>query len=277
MTTFRPPSSSPLRVCVAGATGDVGSLLIATILKQDDLLLTSAVARSVAGRTVGEALSCDCEVEIRPTLAAALSQDKIDVLIDYTSARAAFEHVRQAVEAGVHVVAGSSGISSTQYDEIDSAAKARAVGVLHGNFAITAVLAQVFASCAARYVDSWEIIEYGHDDKMDAVSGTSQELASRLAKQGTPRHAIEPDAFVGDSRSRGASIQGTQVHAVRLPGLVFGFEIIMARSHERLSIRHDAVSHAEPFIDGTLLATRKVPGLVGLHKGLDSVFDLKLS
>jgi 4-hydroxy-tetrahydrodipicolinate reductase len=265
----------PLRVCVAGVTGEVGRLLTATILTHKDLRLTSAVARSTAGQSVGQALQCDCGVTIRSSVAEALAQDEFDVLVDYTSARSAFENVRAAVAAGIHVVAGSSGITAEQFDVLDGEARARHVGVLHGNFAITAVLAQVFAACAARYVKSWEIIEYAHADKMDAISGTARELASRLAEQGAPQHPIAPDEFVGDCRSRGASVQGTQVHAVRLPGMVFGFEVIFGQSHERLTIRHEASSHCEPYIDGTLLAIRRVANLVGMHRGLESVLDLR--
>lgn len=276
MTDTSPSATTPLRLCIAGVTGDVGSLLTKALLTQPDLRLTSAVARSVAGKSVGAALECDCDVVVRASVAEALAKDKFDVLIDYTSARAAFENVRAAVAGGVHVVVGSSGIAAEQFELLNAESRARGLGILHGNFAITAVLAQVFAACAAKYVRSWEIIEYAHDDKMDAISGTARELANRLAENGPPEHAIAPDAFVGDCRSRGATVEGTQVHAVRLPSLVFGFEIIMGRSHERLSIRHEAATHAEPFIDGTLLAARKVPGLVGVHRGLDSILDLKL-
>ena len=267
----------PLRVCVSGVTGDVGRLLATTILAQKDLTVTSAVARSTAGQSVGKALGCDCDVEIRSSVADALAQDQFDVLVDYTSAKVAFDNARAAVAAGVYVVVGSSGITAEQYAVLDGEARASGVGVLHGNFAITAVLAQVFAACAARYVKSWEIIEYAHDDKIDAISGTARELASRLAAQGPPLQAITPDAFVGDPRSRGASVQGTQIHAIRLPGMVFGFEIIFGAAHERLTIRHEAGSHAEPYIDGTLLAIRKVSTFTGLRQGLESVLDLNFS
>lgn len=141
---------------------------------------------------------------------------------------------------------------------------------------MTAVLAQMFAVRAARYVNSWEIMEYAHDDKSDAISGTAHELANRLAKYGPPKHAIAPEGLIGDGRSRGATVQGSQVHAIRLPGMVFGFEIVFGRSHERLTIRHEAMTHAEPYIDGTLLAIRKVSTLAGVHQGLECILDLKI-
>jgi len=276
MTQGSKSPQRPVTVCVAGVTGEVGRLLTRTMLEQEGLALTSAVARSAAGRTVGEVLNCDSKVEIRPSLAEAMSRDAFDVLVDYTSATSVFDNVRAALAAGVHVVVGSSGVTAEQFETLDALARERQVGALYGNFSITATLAQVFAAAAARYLKSWEVIEYGHDDKIDAVSGTARELANRLADNGPPEHRLALDEFVGDSRSRGANVEGTQVHALRLPGMTFGFEIIFGRSHERLTIKHDALARAEPYIDGTILAIRNVPQLVGVHRGLESVLDLKL-
>ena len=276
MTQSAKSPDRALAVCVAGVTGAVGRLLTKAILDQRDLLLTAAVARSASCETVGEALDCDCDVKIRPSVSDALARDKFDVLVDYTSAACAFDNVRMALESGIHVVVGSSGITAEQFESLDALACRQRVGALHGNFAITATLAQVFAAGAARYVKSWEVIEYAHDGKIDAVSGTARELASRLAEIGRPEHSIAPDAFIGDCRSRGATVEGTQVHALRLPGMTFGFEIIFGRSHERLTIRHEALARAEPYVDGTLLAIRNVANLVGVHRGLECVLDLDL-
>jgi 4-hydroxy-tetrahydrodipicolinate reductase len=273
-------SKSPQRsltVCVAGVTGAVGRLLTRAILNQGDFLLTSAVARSAGGQTVGEVLNVDCNVRIRPSLAEALSHDTFDVLVDYTSASSAFDNVRMALAGGIHVVVGSSGVTAEQFESLDRLARARQVGAIHGNFAITATLAQVFAAAAARYLKSWEIIEYAYEGKIDAVSGTARELASRLAETSPPEQHIAPDEFVGDCRSRGATVAGTQVHALRLPGMVAGFEIIFGRSHERLTIKHEAISRAEPYVNGTLVAIRHVTHLVGMHRGLESVLDLSFS
>ena len=276
MTASAKSCQGRLAVCVAGVTGAVGQLLTKAILAQRDFLLTSAVARSAAHRTVGAVLNCECAVEIRSGIADALAHDEFDVLVDYTSASCAFENARMALERGVHVVVGSSGITVEQFESLDQVARAHEVGAIHGNFAVSATLAQVFAAKAARHLRNWEIIEYAHDDKIDAISGTARELASRLAESGPQEHRIAPDEFVGDVRSRGAPVTGTQVHALRLPGMTFGFEIIFGRAHERLTIKHEALTRAEPYVDGTLLAIRNVASLVGVHRGLESVLDLNL-
>lgn len=274
MTANAKSSQRRLAVCIAGVTGAVGRLLTRAILDQPDLLLASAVARGASSRTVGAALDCECNLQIRSSIADALSRDELDVLVDYTSASSAFDHVRMALESGVHVVVGSSGITREQLEDLDRIARAHRVGAIHGNFAISATLAQVFAARAARHLRSWEIIEYAHEDKVDAISGTARELASRLAESGPPEYRIAAEDLVGDSRSRGASVEGTQVHALRLPGMTFGFEIIFGRAHERLTIKHEATARAEPYVDGTLVAIRKVVNLVGVHRGLESVLDL---
>ena len=51
-------------------------------------------------------------------------------------------------------------------------------------------------------------------------------------------------------------------------------EIIFGMPDQKLTIRHDAGGSAVPYVDGALLAIRRVGTLVGLHRGLDTVLDL---
>ncbi|HZX70728.1 MAG TPA: dihydrodipicolinate reductase C-terminal domain-containing protein, partial [Rhodanobacter sp.] len=78
---------------------------------------------------------------------------------------------------------------------------------------------------------------------------------------------------IGLRETRGGTLAGSQVHALRLPGFVIGVETIFGMPDQTLSLRHNAGSSAKPYVDGALLAIRKVPGLVGLHRGLDAVID----
>ena len=52
-------------------------------------------------------------------MAGALQSAQADVLVDYTSAAAVKDNVRTAVEAGVHAVIGSSGLTADDYTELD--------------------------------------------------------------------------------------------------------------------------------------------------------------
>jgi 4-hydroxy-tetrahydrodipicolinate reductase len=261
-----------LKICVAGATGWVGQPLCLAVSATDDLELVGAVARSHAGRKLGEVIAnSTLELPISGSVVEALHQPT-DVLVDYTSAAAVKANVLTAIGKGVHVVIGSSGLTDADFSEINQAALERKVGVIAaGNFAITAVLLQRFACEAAKFLSQWEIIDYASDTKKDAPSGTTRELAFRLSEVRKPDVTIPIDETVGEEDSRGTTLNGSQVHSVRLPGYVIGAEVIFGANDERLSIRHDAGSSAGPYIQGTLLAIRKVMNHVGLVRGLDKI------
>ena len=259
-----------IKVCVAGATGWVGKVLIDKILDSDEFLLSGALARSAGGQDIGTAMGRKpAGVNIVVSLKEALSQPT-DVLVDYTSPDTVKDRVLDAVGRGVRVVIGTSGLNASDYAEIDRAAKANNVGVIAaGNFSITAALAKHFALFAARHLPSWEIIDYAHADKVDAPSGTTLELADELAAVATNRIAVPIEQTHGLPEARGAAISGTQVHSVRLPSYVIAFETIFGLPDERLTIRHDAGVGALPYVGGTLLAVRSVITTTGLVRGLD--------
>ena len=62
-----------------------------------------------------------------------------------------------------------------------------------------------------------------------------------------------------------------RVHSLRLPGYVIAVEAIFGSPGQRLHIKHEAGASAEPYVDGALLAIRRVHALTGLHRGLDAV------
>jgi 4-hydroxy-tetrahydrodipicolinate reductase len=263
-----------LKICVAGATGWVGQPLCLAVSATDDLELVGAVSRSHAGRKLGEVIgNSDLDLTISGSVAEALDRPT-DVLVDYTSAAAVKANVLAAISNGVHVVIGSSGLTDADFNEINQAALERKVGVIAaGNFAITAVLLQRFAGEAAKYLSQWEILDYASDKKADAPSGTTRELAFRLSEVRKPDVTIPIADTIGEKNSRGTTLNGSQIHSVRLPGYVIGAEVIFGANDERLTIRHDAGSGAEPYIQGTLMAIRKVMNQVGLVRGLDKIMS----
>ena len=264
-----------LKVCVAGATGWVGKPLCLAVSAADDLSLVGAVSRTHQGRTLEDVFgeSNLPDLRISGSVAEALAAPT-DVLVDYTKADAVKANVLTAIREGVHVVVGSSGLTDEDYLEIDRAAVERGVGVIAaGNFAITAVLLQRFACEAAKHLSHWEIIDYASDAKRDAPSGTARELAFRLAEVRQPEVTHPVNETIGERDSRGTTLNGSQVHSLRLPGYVIGIEAIFGARDERLTIRHDAGSGAEPYIGGTLLAIRKVKDHVGLIRGLDKIMS----
>ncbi|MBV8079995.1 MAG: 4-hydroxy-tetrahydrodipicolinate reductase [Actinobacteria bacterium] len=246
-----------MRVCVAGVTGWTGSAVAEAIRAAEDLELVAGVSRSDAASY--------------SSVAEALDAVSADVLVDYTHAAVVKQNVLAALERGVAVVVGSSGLTAADYDEIDARARSAGVGVIAaGNFSVSAALLLRFAREAARHFESWELIDYASATKPDAPSGTARELAEAL---GRARLDVPLEETLGERAARGASIAGTQVHSLRLPGFSVSTEVVFAGAGERLTLRQDAGDSAAPYVAGTLLAVRAVEARVGLTRGLDRLLD----
>jgi len=260
-----------ISVCIAGATGWTGRALVPAVVSASDLDLVAGVSRSAAGQDLGEALGGEAlGVRVDGVVADAL--DGVDVLVDYTSASAVKSNTMAAIDAGVCVVIGSSGLTAADFEEIDAAARRHSVGVVAaGNFSVTAAMCQAGALIAARHLPHWEVIDYASAQKPDVPSGTARELAERLGDVRRPEPGYPIDELEGPKEARGTPVAGAQVHSVRLPSFVVSTEVVFAGPDERLTIRHDAGGTAQPYVEGTLLAVRKVPELVGLMRGLDNL------
>jgi 4-hydroxy-tetrahydrodipicolinate reductase len=263
-----------LKVCIAGVTGWTGKDLSISVSKAKDLNLVGAVSRFNKGKTLREVNGEPCpDLLISGSVTEALTADT-DVLVDYTSADVVKSHVMTAIERGVHVVIGTSGLTEEDFVEIERAAIEKKVGVIAaGNFSLTAVLLERFACEAAKHLSHWEIIDYASATKVDAPSGTTRELAHLLSKVRKPETLYAVDKTVGPKESRGAEIEGSRIHSIRLPSYTIAVEIIFGETDERLTIRHDAGSGVTPYLHGTLLAIRKVKDHIGLTRGLGTILD----
>jgi 4-hydroxy-tetrahydrodipicolinate reductase len=222
-----------IRVAVAGAAGRMGQTVCRAVESAADMHLT--------GRA-------------DPALDTALADvlPNADVLVDFTVPTSAVANAHEAVNAGVHVVIGTTGFDPTDLTDLSGA---RANVFVAPNFAIGAVLMMQFAVQAARHMAKAEIIELHHDRKVDAPSGTAARTAALMA-------AVSQS---GDT---------PPIHSVRLPGLVAHQEVILGDVGQTLTIRHDSTDR-ESFMPGVLLAIRKVGDLtdspvVGLERLLDS-------
>jgi 4-hydroxy-tetrahydrodipicolinate reductase len=249
-----------LRVCIAGITGWTGSAIAPAVAEADDLELVGGVSRSDPAH--------------HSSVAEALTAAPADVLVDFTHASAVKSNVTAALDHGANVVIGSSGLSAGDFDEIEARALQTNLGVVAaGNFSLSAALLLRSAVEAAKHFETWEIIDYASAKKTDAPSGTARELAERLAEVRKPTIGVPVDKVIGPEGARGATVAGVQVHSLRLPSFVVSTEIVFAAPGERLSIRHDADQTPAPYVAGTLLAIRAVPGRVGLTRGLDRLLD----
>lgn len=248
-----------IRVSVVGAHGRMGSHVVQAVQTADDMQL---------------ALTLDSGDDL-----TVISPENTDVVVEFTVPSATRSNVATLVAQGVDVVVGTTGWDDAGYEQVREALRhAPREGqsvFIAPNFAISAVLADYFATVAARYFASAEIIEMHHPDKVDAPSGTALHTAHAIAR--TRREAgcaPMPDATASDGGSRGQNVEGVHVHAVRLRGLNAHEEILLGNAGEQLVIRADSFDRVS-FMPGVLLAVRELAG--GAHPGLTVGLDQFLS
>lgn len=264
-----------VKVFIAGATGWAGSELSKGVFHHKEMELVGALSRKYDGENLANVLDLgSADIPIFGDIETALSKIDFDVLVDYTRPEIGKKNIIATIKTGKNVVVGTSGLTNEDYAEIEKIAIENDTSVLAvGNFAITVVLLQKFSEMAAKYIPNFEIIDYAHEDKIDSPSGTARELAHRLSEVQKPNVHILDEELIGQKESRGANLDGVQVHSVRLPGHVISIETIFGLKDEKLIIRHDSGASAEPYVKGALLAIEKVQTFKGLKRGLDTVME----
>lgn len=264
-----------IRVYVAGACGKVGLETVRTILDQNDMEVVGVSDIRNQGEDIGTILGqAPINVKIYgPLEINRLKELKAEILVDFTNPQSVFSNAKLAIKAGVVPVIGATGLDEQEVSELEEIAKENGVGVfIAPNFALGAILMMKYAMETAKYFNHVDIIEYHHDQKLDAPSGTALRTVDMISKNRKPMLQGHPNEYEKVSGARGADLDGIHVHSVRLPGLIAHQEVIFGGYGQTLTIRHDAYTR-ETYMPGVMLAIRKARNLTGLVVGLENFLD----
>ena len=260
-----------IRVAVLGACGKLGSEIVRAIAAVDDVELVGVCDVVHSGRPVGDVVGVEgLDLPIVSDFGAMLNQSKPEVVVDVAKPFT-MDNTRAMLKQGVVPVIGTTGLTTSEVDEISRLAdEAGVAAMVIPNFAIGAVLMMKFAAEAAKYMPTAEIIELHREEKIDAPSGTAIRTAEIIdaARWETGAEPVKP--LGSDGPSRGEKHSGVPVHSVRLPGLVAHQEVLFGGTGQLLTIRHDSTDWTS-FMPGVLLAIRKARDVKGLVYGLDKL------
>jgi 4-hydroxy-tetrahydrodipicolinate reductase len=253
----------------------MGSLVVRTILEQDDMLLVSGYdPASTQSELIVEGTAV---APLYHDLRQALAASTPDCLVDFSVPTAAAENIVCARNSGVDCIVGTSGLSSERLRELAHGGSTNWALFVAPNFTLGAVLLMRFAVEAARYFPDVEIIEYHHNRKADAPSATAIATAERVARARrdagvvslAPGTASELAGFAG---ARGALAEGIPIHALRSDAFMASQEVILGGPGQKLVLRHDSHDR-EAYMPGVMLAIRKIAGLSGLVVGLEALLE----
>jgi 4-hydroxy-tetrahydrodipicolinate reductase len=170
---------SELRVLVVGALGRMGERVRAVVAEEKQLQLGAAL-ETPSHPDLGQTL----EEGIRVSGDAKACLASCDVTIVFAIPEATLSVLREAAEAGVPCVVGTTGFSSQQRAEIEQLAGSIPI-VLGANFSVAVNVLFHLVRQASRLLGpdyDAEIVELHHAAKIDAPSGTALHLGAAVAE-----------------------------------------------------------------------------------------------
>lgn len=259
-------------ICIAGASGRMGRMLIEAVHQADDCRLAGALdvpdspgigldASGFLGHASGVTITSD----IRHALKGC------HVLIDFTRPEGTMAHVALCREMGINMVIGTTGFSDTQKAAIEAASQDIAI-MLAPNMSVGVNVTLKLLEMAAKSMSEGydiEVIEAHHRHKVDAPSGTALKMGEVMA------HAMGRDlkdcavyAREGHTGERDPSSIGFAT--IRGGDIVGDHTVLFAGIGERIEITHKSSSRST-YAQGALRAVRFV---AGRKSGLFDMFDV---
>ena len=242
----------PIKVFVNGYTGKMGEETVKAVEKEPSLILVGKARRGDDFDTL-------------------LTQTSPDVVVDFTHPSCVKQNTLTILKHNAFPLIGTTGLTEADQIELDALAKNKNLGILVcPNFAIGAILMMQFAAQAAKYMPRVEIIEFHHDKKADAPSGTALKTADLIYENNALINETPLDEKELIQGARGGAKNRIPIHSIRLPGYVAHQEVIFGGLGQTLTLRHDTISR-ESFMPGVVLAIQKIQSLRGLVYGLENV------
>lgn len=241
-----------INIIVNGSNGKMGQLAVKTLQNTPGFTVVGQLGRT-------------------DNLASEIKNTQAQVVVDLTTAEAAFKNTQTIIECNAHPVIGTSGLLKEQIKELEKLCLQKKLGgIIVPNFSLGAVLMMKYSQECARYFPNVEIIEMHHNGKLDSPSGTAVRTAELIAAARTTHPTALENTRETVPGARGATYENITIHSVRLPGMVADQQVIFGGMGETLSIHHRTIDR-QCFMPGVVLACQKVVTLKELMYGLEGV------
>ena len=229
-----------LRIAVVGCTGKLGSAIVKNILHRNDVELSYAIAREgnvFVGKTVAELVGGNSDLEIVSDIEQAMD---CDVFIDCTNAETFMKKsIHKYRKLGKALVIATTAFSPKDKEQIALLAKEIPV-FMTGNFSIALhdfIETLKFVAKRISVDTDVQIVEYHHNQKADAPSGTALMIRDALTLV-----------------NKNLSAEKIHICSIR-GGSIFGeHEVIFANCKDEVMTFKHQVSSRETFADGAVEA-----------------------
>ena len=253
-----------IKICVAGATGRMGSTLIKEAVSRGFKIVGAVAAKEDpnVGKTLREAGICDSDVEIVDPSRIKEAVKEADVYLTFTTPEAEVSNLPIVADLGKRIIMGTTGLTEAQMKKLKEIVSEKVPAVFSPNYAIGVNILFKLAKTMDIFPPDYDfsITEVHHTGKKDAPSGTAKklgELVSEARGYATVVHGRE-----GLSSRKPGELEVLSIRAGGVPGI---HDLIIAGPHEMIRIEHTAFSR-NVFAQGALYAAewilkQKKPGI----------------
>jgi len=245
-----------IRLCVAGATGRMGSTLIKEAVSRGFQVVGGIAAADDphVGKSLRDAGITDANVQI---VSPSRLNDAIvdsDVYMTFTTPKAEVENLPEVAEAGIRIVMGTTGFTDEEMGKLRESILGKVPAVFSPNYALGVnVLFKLINTLSVFPSDyDFSVTEIHHIGKKDAPSGTAKKLGELVSNVRGYSKVIY--GREGINPRRPGEIEVLSIRAGGVPGV---HDLVIAGPHEMIRIEHVAFSRSV-FAQGALFAAEWV-------------------
>ena len=241
-----------LKLCVAGATGKMGSTVIREAASKGFQIVGAieAPVNPCIGKSLRELGICNSDTPIISSDEISEAAQDADVYVTFTTPTAEVLNIPAVATMRKRIVLGTTGFTEEQNRQVREAVQGKVPAVFSPKFAlgvnILFKLAQILKGFPPEY--NFSISEIHHTGKKDAPSGTAKKLGEIIANirgYSTTIHGRE-----GISPRKPEELEITALRVGGVPGI---HDLIVAGPYEMLRIEHTAFSRSV-FAQGAVYA-----------------------
>lgn len=241
-----------LKLCVAGATGKMGSTVIREAASKGFQIVGAVEApdNPCIGKSLRELGICVSDTRIVGSDRISEAARDADVYVTFTMPAAEVQNIPAVVELGKRIVLGTTGFTEEQTRQVRNVVSGRVPAVFSPNYSVGVnilfKLAQALKAFPPEY--NFSITEIHHTGKKDAPSGTAKKLGEIIAN--TRGYSKTVYGREGISPRQPEELEITALRVGGVPGI---HDLIVAGPHEMLRIEHTAFSRSV-FAQGAVYA-----------------------
>ena len=244
---------NPIKLSIVGGAGRLGTSIIEEMNDDFELLgILESSSYPYIGKTLRDAGLGNYDIPIYGPDSFSDIFQLSDVVLSATNPEAELTNAPIAVETNTKLIIGTTGFTSSQYNQLTSILNGKIPCVITSNFSIGMNFVFKILESLDTLPSDYEtrVFEIHHSQKEDAPSGTALTIADIIS------NSQKYDQIIYDRKSSGKRKPNElEIVSNRIGGVPGIHEINIAGPNEMIKIEHTAFSR-KAFANGALLAAK---------------------